>query len=105
MEKKQQYFDKLIKLISEYPKVLVVECDNVGSHHMQKVRKSLLGEAVMLMGKNVRGEFSIFSRCSRATCPTVALFFDLFQERLFDSRGPICLEMPTSNSSPYHFRP
>lgn len=58
MEKKQQYFDRVIKLAKEYPKILVVEADNVGSHHLQKIRKSLLGEAVILMGKNVRGVFS-----------------------------------------------
>eukprot|EP01122_Echinamoeba_exundans_P008061 TRINITY_DN25_c0_g1_i1.p2 TRINITY_DN25_c0_g1~~TRINITY_DN25_c0_g1_i1.p2 ORF type:complete len:308 (+),score=131.02 TRINITY_DN25_c0_g1_i1:62-985(+) len=52
MEKKQQYFDRVVKLAKEYPKVLVVEADNVGSHNLQKIRKSLLGEAVVLMGKN-----------------------------------------------------
>lgn len=52
MEKKAAYFDKLIKLVGEYPSILVVRCENVGSNHMQKIRKSLRGDAVLLMGKN-----------------------------------------------------
>jgi large subunit ribosomal protein LP0 len=32
--------------------MLVVSCDNIGSAHMQKIRKSLRGKAVILMGKN-----------------------------------------------------
>jgi len=51
-EKKQAYFSKLIQLLDEYPKVLIVGADNVGSFHMQSIRKSLRGKAVLLMGKN-----------------------------------------------------
>jgi len=52
-ERKQQYFAKLIKLLDEYPCVLVVGADNVGSNHMQNIRKSLRAKgAVLLMGKN-----------------------------------------------------
>jgi len=31
---------------------LIVTCDHIGSAHMQKIRKSLRGKAVLLMGKN-----------------------------------------------------
>jgi len=51
-EVKAKYFDTVIKLINEYPKILLVNADNVGSFHMQKIRKSIRGEAVLLMGKN-----------------------------------------------------
>jgi len=52
-EKKQQYFVKLVKLLDEYPCVLVVGADNVGSNHMQSIRKALRAKgAVLLMGKN-----------------------------------------------------
>jgi len=51
-EKKQAYFVKLIQLLEEYPKVLIVNADNVGSAHMQKIRILLRGEGVLLMGKN-----------------------------------------------------
>jgi large subunit ribosomal protein LP0 len=52
-ERKQQYFSKLIKLLDEYPCVLVVGADNVGSSHMQSIRKALRAKgAVLLMGKN-----------------------------------------------------
>jgi large subunit ribosomal protein LP0 len=52
-ERKQQYFSKLIKLLDEYPCVLVVGADNVGSSHMQAIRKALRAKgAILLMGKN-----------------------------------------------------
>jgi len=50
--KKIAFFDKLNKLVQEYPKILVVGANNVGSSHMQRIRISLRGEAVVLMGKN-----------------------------------------------------
>lgn len=51
-ERKQLYFTKLIKLLEEYDKILLVGADNVGSNQMQKIRKALRGQAVVLMGKN-----------------------------------------------------
>jgi len=51
-EKKAEYFVKLVKLLEEYHKILIVLCDNIGSAHMQRIRKSLRGQAVLLMGKN-----------------------------------------------------
>jgi len=51
-ERKQAFFTKLNKLIEDYTKVLIVGADNVGSHHMQTIRKALRGKAVLLMGKN-----------------------------------------------------
>lgn len=51
--KKQAYFARLIKLLDEYPCVLVVGADNVGSNHMQGIRRALRAKgAVLLMGKN-----------------------------------------------------
>lgn len=52
MQKKQAYFDKLKLLFEEYPKLLIVGADNVGSNQMQKIRHTLRGQAVILMGKN-----------------------------------------------------
>jgi len=51
-QKKAEYFERLISLLEEYPKILVVSCDNIGSAHMQKIRRTLRGKAVLLMGKN-----------------------------------------------------
>jgi len=51
-KRKQGYFSKLIELLDQYPKLLIVGCNNVGSSHMQKIRKNLRGKAVLLMGKN-----------------------------------------------------
>jgi len=53
LERKQAYFDKLIKLLDNYEQILIVECDNVGSSHMQSIRKALRSlDTVLLMGKN-----------------------------------------------------
>eukprot|EP01027_Heterolobosea_sp_BB2_P027061 GEZU01042254.1.p1 GENE.GEZU01042254.1~~GEZU01042254.1.p1 ORF type:complete len:351 (+),score=146.70 GEZU01042254.1:113-1054(+) len=51
-ERKQNYFNKLIALTQEYPKILIVNADNVGSRQLQQVRTQLRGHAVVLMGKN-----------------------------------------------------
>jgi len=51
--RKQAYFGKLLKLLEEYTQIIVVTCDNVGSSHMQDIRKALRPHgAVLLMGKN-----------------------------------------------------
>jgi len=51
--KKTDYLAKVIALLEEYPRFLVVTCDNIGSKLMQTIRLSLrpLG-AKLLMGKN-----------------------------------------------------
>jgi len=51
--KKSDYLAKVISLLEEYPRFLVVTCDNIGSKLMQTIRLSLrpLG-AKLLMGKN-----------------------------------------------------
>jgi large subunit ribosomal protein LP0 len=51
-KKKAAYFDKLMKYFAEYPKVILVGADNVGSRHLQNIRASLRGKAEILMGKN-----------------------------------------------------
>jgi large subunit ribosomal protein LP0 len=51
-DRKQAYFAKLAKLLEEYPKIIIVGADNVGSNQMQKVRKALRGKGIVLMGKN-----------------------------------------------------
>ena len=49
---KAKFFEKMIRLLDEYPKCFIVGADNVGSSQMQKIRISLRGYAVILMGKN-----------------------------------------------------
>jgi len=51
-DEKVAYREKLLGLMKEYKKILVVGADNVGSNHFQKIRSELRGEAVILMGKN-----------------------------------------------------
>jgi large subunit ribosomal protein LP0 len=52
-EKKTSYMAKVTKLLENYPRFLIVTCDNISSAHMQNIRISLreVG-AVLLMGKN-----------------------------------------------------
>lgn len=51
-DKKKEYASKLKESFDEYKKILVVGADNVGSHQMQKIRISLRGKALVVMGKN-----------------------------------------------------
>jgi len=51
-ERKKGYWTRLVALLDEYTRVLVVTADNVGSKHMQQIRKAMRGKAVLLMGKN-----------------------------------------------------
>lgn len=51
-EKKIAYDSKLCQLLNEYPQILVVAADNVGSTQLQNIRKGLRGDSVVLMGKN-----------------------------------------------------
>jgi len=50
--RKQTYFTKLLQLLEDYPRILIVSADNVGSNQMQKIRIALRGTGVVLMGKN-----------------------------------------------------
>ena len=49
---KAAYFDKLKALLEEYKSIFIVTVDNVSSQQMHKIRKSLRGDGVVLMGKN-----------------------------------------------------
>jgi len=49
---KAAYFDKLKALLEEYKSIFIVQVDNVSSQQMHKIRRSLRGDAVVLMGKN-----------------------------------------------------
>lgn len=66
-QKKGEYFEKLIGYLEEYPNVLFVTCDNIGSAHMQKIRKTLRGKGILLMGKNTMIRRAIRSNISRNT--------------------------------------
>lgn len=50
--RKQEFFAKINELFGQYPKVLVVSADHVGSNHMQQIRVALRGHGELLMGKN-----------------------------------------------------
>jgi large subunit ribosomal protein LP0 len=51
-ERKARYVVDLLQCLETYKNVLIVQCDNVGSSQMQKVRIALRGKAQLLMGKN-----------------------------------------------------
>jgi len=51
-ERKNEYFERMKDLLTNYSKAFVVEVDNVGSSQLQNTRKAIRGEAEILMGKN-----------------------------------------------------
>jgi large subunit ribosomal protein LP0 len=51
-QKKLDYRDRLLQLMRDYKKILIIGADNVGSSHFQRIRSSLRNQAVILMGKN-----------------------------------------------------
>lgn len=53
-DKKRAYGVKLVDYVNTYKSAFIVGCDNVGSKQMQQIRVALRGQAVVLMGKNVR---------------------------------------------------
>merc|ERR1711879_69039 len=50
--RKGKYLERAKELLMKYDTILVVEADNVGSKQLANIRKSLRGDAVILMGKN-----------------------------------------------------
>lgn len=50
---KVAYRERLLSLMKEYKKILVVGADNVGSNHFQRIRLDLRGDAV-IYGKEHR---------------------------------------------------
>jgi large subunit ribosomal protein LP0 len=51
-ERKEPFCQRLETLLSTYPAVFIVGCNNIGSHHMQKIKKSVKDDAVLVKGKN-----------------------------------------------------
>jgi large subunit ribosomal protein LP0 len=64
---KAKYTMRLTQYLDEYPKVFVVGADNVGSRQMQKIRLSLRGHAVIMMGKNTMMRKTIRGQMTRNT--------------------------------------
>jgi len=52
MERKAAYFEKLIGLLDQYNRIMVVNVDNVCSKQLAETRQDLRGLATVLMGKN-----------------------------------------------------
>jgi large subunit ribosomal protein LP0 len=61
---KASYFQRIERLIEEFPTCFIVSADNVGSKQMQQIRIALRGKGEVLMGKNtmmrkaLRGQMS-----------------------------------------------
>jgi len=80
-DKKEKYAEKLRKTLVQYSKCMLVTADNVGSSHMQKIRASIRGKGVILMGKNtmirrvIRTEFKQFEPLLPHIAENVGLLF------------------------------
>jgi large subunit ribosomal protein LP0 len=51
-EWKRNYFEKAEHLLTTYPRLFIVDADNVSSKQFQDIRRGLRGQAEILMGKN-----------------------------------------------------
>lgn len=65
-EKKVSYFNKLVGLFQEYPKLFIVGVDMVGSKQIQNIRLSIRGKGEVLMGKN-----TMIRKCIRDNLETM----------------------------------
>jgi len=95
--KKVEYMKKFTNLLESYPSAVMVTVDNIGSNHMQKIRLSLRGKAVLLLGKNTLMRKAI-KKCSWKT-PRVGSSPSYHQRQrwfCFHQREP----QRTSNISP-----
>ena len=63
--KKVEYVNRLKKYLDEYKSIIIVSCDNVGSNHMQKIRQTLRGKAVLLMGKKTMVRKAVHDHCAQ----------------------------------------
>jgi len=50
-ERKEPFCDRLETLLQNYPAVFIVLCNNIGSAHMQKIKKSLRDKAIIVKRK------------------------------------------------------
>jgi len=68
---KSSYFQRIERLIEEYPTCFLVSADNVGSKQMQQIRIALRGKGEVLMGKNtmmrkaIRGQLSKYPQLEK----------------------------------------
>lgn len=62
---KARYFEKITKLLTSYPRCLLVSADNVGSLQMQQIRIALRGHAEVLFGKNTMMRKAIRAQLSQ----------------------------------------
>jgi len=64
-EKKALYLQRFVETFEQHDRVLIVQIDNIGSAHMQNIRKQLRGKASVLMGKNTIMRKAIRSNLER----------------------------------------
>jgi ribosomal protein L10 len=50
-DRKEPFCKRLEGLFQEYPAILLVNCNNIGSTHMQRIKRTIKGEAVFVKGK------------------------------------------------------
>jgi len=51
-QKKEEYMARFVDAMESYPRAVLVTVDFIGSKHMQNIRSSLRGRAVLMLGKN-----------------------------------------------------
>jgi len=51
-DRKEPFCKRLEGLFQDYPAILLVNCNNIGSTHMQRIKRTIKGDAVFVKGKN-----------------------------------------------------
>jgi large subunit ribosomal protein LP0 len=62
-QRKTEYIERFGRFLDEYPKILIVNADNVGSTQMHQIRMAIRKDSVVLMGKNTMIRKIIRSHC------------------------------------------
>merc|ERR1712142_1019643 len=93
---KTNYFQRIEKLIEEYPTCFLVSADNVGSKQVQQIRIALRGKGEVLMGKNtmmrkaIRGQLSKYPQLEKLLpCIVGNVGFVFTNEDLYEVRDVI----------------
>ncbi|KAJ5068639.1 60S ACIDIC ribosomal protein P0 [Anaeramoeba ignava] len=51
-QRKKDYLIRVGEYLRKYKRIIVASCNNVSANQIQSIRKTLLGKAILLMGKN-----------------------------------------------------
>jgi len=94
--KKEEYMARFVDAMESHPRAVLVTVDFIGSRHMQTIRQSLRGRAVLMLGKNTLMRKAIKDQLSKhpeweALLPAIRgnVGFVFTKENLSDLQGKL----------------